>query len=115
MTNESRRRRALTPTFTRFEKVGDSITGRYVGVEDAVNQDGEPMKRFIVDDESRGLLSFLGATQINDAMSDLESGKYVEIIYKGEEKTGNNRNRIKQFEVYELDPPDEDGDETDTG
>ena len=107
LTTEPRRRRSLIPDFIRFENDGDRAAGKLIAKQESVGADGNPMNQYIMEDYDRGLIKFLAPVQVLEGLAGVEMGTHVEIIYKGESRTGTASRRVKIFEIWELDLPTE--------
>jgi hypothetical protein len=80
----------------KFEKVGDTIQGRYSGQKDVALND-RVVKQVILD-TGTGMSSFLLTAQLLDAFSNIIEGSLVKVVFTGTQKVAHGT--LKTFKVY---------------
>lgn len=93
----------LTPEFMKFERVGQKIIGRLVGMADVSSSRGDgTYKQYMLETE-KGLVKFqTGSATDNEILPLLKPDRVYAFVFKGQEK-GKSGYPINRFEVFEVD------------
>lgn len=83
-----------TQTF-KFEKIGDELTGYYVGTFGIVI-DGRDVKKHVFQTD-KGLVSVLGQTHLTQQLEGLELGTLIKATFESTKKTKPGRQPMKMF------------------
>lgn len=86
-----------------WKTVGETWTGRYIGLEDSRKFAGSKLALGVTGDGATVKLT--APTQLAELLSAVPSGSVVHIEYTGEEDTGED-SPMKTFEVYLADKQD---------
>ena len=100
MVNESRRKKRLSYPVFKFEKPGDTLTGKIVERAE-IEFDGRVRGRYVVVTENGEHFTVFGTAQLDDAFSRTDDDTILDVVYTGVEESASGF-PVKQFEIWEL-------------
>ena len=106
------RRRMVSKQLAKFEVENQSVVGVLTVKEtQTLLRDGEPhdIGRYEITNEL-GTMIVNGTTQIDEALTNVDIGQTVEILYLGDQQTSRGFT-VKKFEVYVIEPEGDDDEE----
>jgi len=91
----------LGDTF-KFEKVGDEITGLYLGSEENVGENNSNIYQFETEGKN---VSVWGSTVLDTRMKNVKVGEEVKIVFLGLKDSPNRKGKqYKDFDVFHREP-----------
>ena len=89
--------KSIKPEFVTFDAEGLTVEGKLIGVENVQIREMSVPKYQLMTPE--GSISFLGTTQLVEALSSVTLGSIIRVVYKGEVK-GGQYGKYKDFDVF---------------
>lgn len=87
----------------KFEEAGQEFIGKYLGIVEFTNDNGEGFfyKFEDVDDDQLEYIVFGGTVVLDDRMKRAPLDSIVKIVYKGKKQSSKNKSRFfKDFQVF---------------
>jgi hypothetical protein len=88
---------SISATQFKFEKKGDSLTGRFLR-SGQMDMQGKPCKTFTFDCGDDGIFRILGGARLDEDLADVKAGDVVLIEFTGQTKSKSNR-PVNQFNI----------------
>lgn len=83
MARTERKFTPVEPQFFKFDEVGQTVEGTYLGVEDFTYKNGNPGKRYVFEREDGTKFSLNGSAVLDRQMQHVDVDMYLRITFTG--------------------------------